>query len=591
MSTTYKKRFGGSLPWETFQFPDSMGKSWLPKDDSDRCGAYEGYSSIYWSEDYCYTLRVLVTEQPVYIPLARILVDTMAHYLLKGLTVGLQDPDKYERESADLQDFLDRQMFLPKFHVAKHDGCMRGDYVLHLTADGDKPAGQRLSVTSIYPGKVVRKFEDDDGEAVTDVWIAEPYEDPKDKTRELIRRLHYWYSDGDDDVDDRSTPYSSDDNDSTVPPPDYNEIREGLTGVRRVMRELEILVVDDDLWTDKEEVVSVVMQPEQLPDPIDCIPVYWFKNIPTDGQPFGSSDVRGFERQIRGISQEATDLGVGLALDGLGNYVTDASRPKNDSGKEIAWMIEPGQILELQNGTYFKRVDGIKSITPALDWIKYSESKIYEAGGISSVSLGEVDAQTASNPMALSIKFTPTLAKIQEREELALGRLKNLFWDWTKWRQAYESRAWPVKAKFRIEVGDKLPQDRTARVNELNNMLDRDIISKQYYRVEMGKLGYEFPDDIQDQIDKELEDELQFNVRKGQLANITAEQNAGVTPGDQGDPENLPQGVNGQKSTTLPPRGNQSNNKGKVNESAGSESGQSLTKQARGARPPARASR
>lgn len=588
--TTYKKRFGGSLPWETFQFPQSSSKSWLPKDDSERCGAYEGYSSIYWDEDYCFTLRVLVTEQPVYIPLARILVDTMAHYLLKGLRVGLMDPDKYKTEATDLELFLERQMFLPKFHVAKHDGCMRGDYALHLTADPDKPAGERLSISSVYPGKIVRKFEDDDGEAVTDVWIAEPFEDPDDEERKLIRRIHYWYSDGDDDADDKPTSYDSEPEDN-VPPPDYNEIREGLTGVRQVMRELEVLEVDDKLWTDDETVVRVELSPQALPPEIDCIPVYWFKNIPTDGQPFGSSDIRGFERQIRGISQEATDLGVGLALDGLGNYVTDATRPKNEQGAEIAWMIEPGQILELQNGTYFKRVEGISTITPALDWMKYSEGKMWEAGGVSSVTLGDVDSATASNPMALAIKFSPTLSKIQEREELALGRLKNLFWDWTKWRQAYEDKSWPTTAKLRIEVGDKLPQDRTARVNELNNMLDRDIISKAYYRVEMTKLGYEFPDDIEEQIDEELEKELQFNVRKGQLANQAAEQNAGAMPDDQGDPEDMPGGVNGQKSTTLPEKGNQSNNHKKVNESAGNESGQALTKQARGARPPARAGR
>lgn len=594
MTSAYKKRFGGTLPWETFQFAQSSDTNWLPKTDSARNGAYEGYSKIYWNEDYAYSLRVIVTEQPVYIPIGRILVDTMAHYMLKGLCVEVEDPEKNKVQAADLEDFLDRQQFLPKFHVAKHDGCMRGDYVFHMTADEGRPAGQRISLTSVYPGKVVRKFDDDDGELMTDAWIAEPYEFPRgderhNDGREYIRRLHYWYSDEDGDADDQ--PHALLDDDDEVPPPDSTETREGLSSTRRVMRELEILEVDDKLWTADETVAQIELQPEQLPDPIDCIPIYWFKNIPTDGQPFGSSEIRGFERGIRGISQEATDLGVGLALDGMGTFVTDASRPRRDDGTEVNWIIEPGMILELQNGTYFKRVDGISSITPALDWMKYSESKIGEAAGLSAVALGDVDSATASNPMALAIKFLPTLAKLEEREAIALGSLRNMFWDWTKWREAYEDKSWPKGVKLRIQVGEKLPQDRTARVNELNNMLDRDIISKTYYREEMGKLGYEFPDDIQEQIDKELEDELKFNVRKGQLANQAAELAAAQANADQDDPDQMPQGVNGQKSTTLPQPGNQSNNKDKVNESRGTESGQALTRQSRGARPPARATR
>lgn len=589
MTSAFVKRYGGSLPWETFQFAQSTSKNWLPKTDSARNAAYEGYSAFYWNEDGAYSLRVIVTEQPVFIPIGRILVDTMAHYLLKGLCVDVEDQEKNKTEQTDLEDFLDRQQFLPKFHVAKHDGCMRGDYVFHMTADDNKPAGQRISLTSVYAGKVVRKFDDDDGELMTDAWIAEPYTDPNDESRELIRRLHYWYSDSDNDADDK--PHALLDDADEVPPPDSTEAREGLSSTRRVMRELEILEVDDKLWTADETVVRRELTAEQLPDPIDCIPIYWFKNIPTDGQPFGSSEIRGFERGIRGISQEATDLGVGLALDGLGTFVTDAARPRNADGAETNWIIEPGMILEIQNGTYFKRVDGITSISPALDWMKYSEGKIGEAAGLSAVALGDIDAQTASNPMALAIKFLPTLAKLEEREAIALGNLRNMFWDWTKWREAYEDKSWPKGVKLRITVGEKLPQDRTARVNELNNMLDRDIISKAYYRQEMGKLGYEFPDDIQEQVDEELERELQFNVRKGQLANQAAEMAAAGSGNDEQDPEQMPQGVNGQKSTTLPDPGNESNNKNKVNESRGTESGQALTKQSRGARPPTRAGR
>lgn len=583
------KYYGGQPPWKSLPFPNADSPAWLTGDDSDRAGAYDTYESMYWSEDNCFTLRVIVTEQPIYISNPRILVDTVAHYLLKGLTVSMLDPDKYPKEKDDLEDFLERQMFYPRFHTAKHGGCIHGDFALHLTADPRKPEGQRISLTSVHPGKIVREFDDDDGDSVTEAWIVEGYTDPDNPDKNLCRRLHYWYDDG--DGDDQDGPgYDPD------APADY-EMLDGIqSGGRRVMSEEVVLEVDDDLWGDNEKVYLVLNEPAALPDPIDCIPIYWFKNIPMDGQPFGSSDLRGFERAIRGISQEATDLGVAMALDGLGAYVTDATRPKNDQGAEINWSIEPGQILELQNGTYFKRVEGIKSVTPLLDAIKYQESKIYQAGGVSSVAMGDVDSQTASNPMALAIKFLPTLAKITERDAFGIGRLKNLFWDWTKWRQAFEDKVWPAKAKLSVKIGEKLPMDRTARVNELNNMLDRDIISKAYYRSEMENLGFEFPDDIEEQIEQEREEDLKYNVPAGQLANVAAETAAGAAetaPGGQGDPDDMPQGVNGQKSTTLPKPASTSNNSqsGKVNESSGTEASHPVAKQARGARPTAAARR
>jgi hypothetical protein len=528
---------------------------------------------MYWSEDLSYTLRVLVTEQPIYSPNPRIVVDTISHYLMKGLTVKVEDPDKNKQENGDLEDFLDREMFYPRFHTAKHGGCIHGDFCLHMTADPNKPAGKRISLTSVHPGKVIRKFEDDDGDKITEAWIIEQYSDPDNKDLSLVKRLHYWYVEG-------YIITKTDDPDEPVPP-DLELAQDGE--MRYVWSEEEILVNNNNLWGDEEEVYQVLLAPEQLPDEINHIPVFWFKNIAMDGQPFGSSDLRGLERIFRGVSQQVTDLNVAMALDGLGQYVTDAPPPVNSDGSDSTWTVEPGQIQQVPNGNFFKRVEGVGSVKPMLDTIAYAENQINQAAGISAVSMGDVPPAVASNPMALAVNFMPTLSKVQERDHFGVAKLRHVFWMWTQFREAYENKVWPAKLKILVQIGEKLPQDRTARVNELNNMLDRDIISKQYYRQEMTLLGYEFPDDIQDQIDEEREKELEYNAPVDQEPNVPAETAiaaaSAALAGGAADPDQLPQGVNGQKSTTLPPKTNQSNNKKKTNESDGTESGQKLSKQ------------
>ena len=88
------KYFGGQPPWRAYPFPNGEAPGWLPSDDGERAATYDSLESMYWSEDNSYTLRVIVTEQPIYSPNPRIVVDTISHYLLKGLTVKVEDPDK-----------------------------------------------------------------------------------------------------------------------------------------------------------------------------------------------------------------------------------------------------------------------------------------------------------------------------------------------------------------------------------------------------------------------------------------------------------------------------------------------------------------
>ena len=514
---------------------------WMPPEAADRIASYAKYDAIYWNDETQFQLRVLEGEYPIYIPNARTIVDTTSHYLLKGLTIAVKDAQAGDLTQKALTAFLGRELFYSRFHTAKHAGVARGDFVLHMTANPQKAAGARISLNSIDPSMVFPIYDDDDLEKLLRVHIVDIYQDTDDSTQQRLRKLTY----------------------------EYVEVgRE-----RRVKRSEGIYKLDEKWYGQKPTLLKETIPEGLLPPAITTIPIYWFKNIDWQGQEFGSSELRGFERLLHGVSQAATDQEIALALEGLGVYATDGGRPVNDKGEEVDWEVAPGKVMEVPSGSYFRRVEGLSSMKPSMDHINYVESKLREAGGLSDVALGRVDVQTAQSGIALAIKFMPTLAKIEERDTAGVGRLKQLFYDWKAWHALFEGEV--LVGDIDAMIGDKLPGNRMETINELNNMLDRGVISRKYYRDKMTALGYEFPDGIENDIASEKEKDSELAAKAaGALAGST-------TPPE----EELPPEPGKGGSGTLPARPNQSNNRSKPNESAGTESGQSPQRQARGGKP------
>lgn len=524
--------------------------TWLPEKDRNRAKAYTKYDQLYWNDKDQYKLRVLEGEFPVLVPNPRTIVDTTSHYFLKGLRItipkeGDTNPEELGGETSDelelaLKDFLDREMFYSRFHVAKHAGVARGDFFFHLTADPEEEEGKRLSLTSVPPSRVIVTPDPDDISKVTKVELVQMVPNPDlAKTEPVVQVLTY---------------------------------EQGVDGDKKIYRS-EILWNADKPWWDPEqrEQVATIIALEPLPDLITTIPIYHFYNLEWDGDVYGSSELRGFEADCMAISQTTTDQGAALSLEGLGVYATDGGGPVDDDGKESDWEITPAKVMEVPSGSYFRRVEGIGSVKPSMDHIEYLESKLREAGGLSDVALGRVDVATAQSGIALAIKFMPTLAKIEERDIAALGKLKQLFFDWKAWMASYESQTF--EGEILPTIGDKLPTNRTERVNELNNMLDREVISKQYYRSEMTKMGYVFPTDIEAEIDAEVEKKIAQTTPPELAENALA-----AASGDKKVPVN-----NGQRPAPTP---NRSNNARKPNESGGTESSRNIAKQARGGKPP-----
>jgi hypothetical protein len=549
--------------------------SWLPPDDRDRARAYVKYDQLYWNDQAQYFLRVMADEKPVYVPNPRTIVDTTSHYYLKGLSVGPKKAGEGSPLSKALTEFLKREMFYSRFHQTKHQGVARGDYAFHMTADMSKPEGRRISLTPIHPSKVILDTDPDDITRVIRVHLVElaPHPDVEKakKGEKAVKELVYWYKGENEDLPD-----------SGLKLDDIARGFEGDKGQRTVYRKETLWATDKPWWNPGErEELAVLLEEEPLPDPIDTIPVYWFNNQSWDSKPYGYSELRGFEPIFQNTSQGMTDQGTALSLLGLGLYATDGGKPTDPTtGQDVDWEVYPGYVAEVPAGAYFRKVEGITSVAPNIEHVDYLESKLREAGGLSDVALGRVDVQTASSAIALAIKFMPTLAKLDERDKAGVDRLGQLFFDWKKWWQAYEGETFTDEIV--VTIGDKLPTDRTARINELNNMLDRGIISKQYYRDEMQNLGYSFPPDLVAQIDAEKKKEAE---QAAAMAPPGLQDNAqGAADGSKAPPPNPNQPGQVTEKKVVP---NQSNNRKRPNESSGTEANQDVAKQARGGKPTA----
>lgn len=508
---------------------------WFPEDVRERVASYIKYDETYWNDDTQFELRVLDGEFPIYIPNARTIVDTTSHYLLKGLQVQFRDPEKAGEQSLRLEDFLDREEFISRFHTAKLSGVARGDFAFHMTADPLKPEGTRISLTSVHPGIVVPIYTNDDPDKLERVHLVDILADIDDETKQVIHKLTY----------------------------EYELTPEGRkTG--KVFREEGIYELEPDWYGPNPKLKKQLIPKEPLPPVITTIPVYWFKNIDWQSQMFGSSELRGFIRLLQGVSQGVTDEQAALALEGLGVYATDSGRPVNDQGQEIDWVIQPARVMEVVSGAYFRRVEGLSTLKPFMDHIGYLEGKLFEGSALTDVALGRVDVQTAQSGIALAIKFMPTLAKIEQRDEAGKARLKQMFFDWKAWMAAYENVFIAEDLKIDIEIGNKLPDNDVETVNELNNMFDRGIISKKYYRTKMKALGHEFPEDMEEEIQKEQEEDARI---KALSAPAPLQDNAEAAANGSKPP---PPSAGGRQNA---PRdsGNRSNNRNRPNESAGTE--------------------
>lgn len=448
---------------------------WLTAEDAERLQAYAVYEGMYKNVPDVFKLVQRGDEQnPIYLPSARTIIEAKNRYLAKGwnyaIAPGLgSDQDRAALNFA-LETLFRREILRTKFGTQKRWGLVRGDQVWQIVADLDKPEGRRISVYEVDPASYFPIYDPWNPDKIMGVHLVDPVLNDGGKTvikRQTYRKedngvisyeLSWWESGAWDDRDD-------------------SIVLKKVAG--------------------KEIPTGEHNKPDfyDLPAEITSLPVYHIKNNRVTGQPYGTSDLAGFETLISGINQTISDEDLTLAMQGLGLYWTNSGPPVDEEGEETNWKFGPGWVLEIDEDSTFGRVGGVNSVEPMLGHMAKLEGSMREAAGVPNIAIGNVDTQVAESGIALAFHMAPILSGNREKEDEILGVMDHMLFDLvTMWFPAFESLDTPARAISQIE--DPLPTNRKAVLEEVTSMLSTDppLISVEYARVIIQeKLGYDFP--------------------------------------------------------------------------------------------------
>lgn len=467
-------------PYSTLNlfWPQAM-PTWIQSElDQQRIQSYQIYEQIYWNHPETFKLVYRGQEdKPIYVPSGRTIIEATNRYICPdfGFTVAPRmgseqtvNSEVISQATSALEDLFTRERFFSKFAGNKRYGLIRGDWLWHIVADATKPEGSRISIYPLDPGSYFPIWHPDDLDRVLGCHIVDTFTE-NDET--FIKRLTY---------------------------------RKPETPGGSITVEEAIFKLDD--WEGPSAKPLKIVRPLQQVPGITQLPVYHIKNFEEPANPFGSSELRGVERLIGAVNQSISDEELSLALEGLGLYGTDAPPPKNSDGEDTDWVLGPGRVVEYPLGHKFERISGVSSVAPYQDHVGYLEKRLFQALGVSDAALGIVDVSVAQSGIALQLQFQPMVAKTNEKDRDIIDVHAQMFFDLTTmWLPVYEGLNFDGM-RVMPRIGGKIPIDRVARFTELNAMLDKGVISAAYYRMEAARLGYVFPDDIEEQINKERQD-------------------------------------------------------------------------------------
>jgi len=484
------------------------------EDDQLRLAAYSLYEQIWRLVPTVFELQQRGTDgDPIYIPSARKCIEATNRYLGRGFDFRIDGGDGDGRTQADnlMRSVFRREKFNAKFGSLKRMTLVRGDGIWHITADPNKPLGTRISLHELDPAKYHPIYDVNDNETLLGVHIVEPYIDPADKNKALVRRQTYRK------VVNTSGPAS-------------------ITS--------ELALFEADGWDDRQ----LTLNPDYkikpwnaagfkgwnefgLPPQITSIPVYHVSNQYESGLPFGLSELSGFERLLAAINQGVSDQELSLAFDGLGVYFSTAPRPST------GWVLGPGSVIDGNEGNTFERVNGVGSVRPSMDHINLLNSELKEAMGTPDIAIGKVDVAIAQSGIALSLQMGPILTRNSEKEDELLAVHDHMFFDLVNgWMPAYEQM---VINPVTVEpfFGDPMPKDADAIIKRITGMMGTTppLISAEYGRKMLtDELGYDFPKSMGEDVIAEIE-----NNSKAQMYDpfaIRVAQELAVDQGSEGIP-------------------------------------------------------
>lgn len=446
--------------------------AWVSGDDKYRLGAYNLYEQIYWSKPEAFKLVQRGTEStPIYIPAAKQIVETLHRYLASNMTI-IPDPalgSDLERGNAlsIINVLFRREKFYSKFVSNKRFGIIRGDWMWHLFADDTKTQGSRMSIFALDPGSYFPVFNPENLDEIIGCHLVE---ETVEAEKPAVFRLTYRKTTGKSGPSPIST-------ESAV----FEAMAWGQPG------------------TDMEEKLMRVVKPvTNLPNPIDQLPVYHIPHFLEPGTLWGSSEMRGVERLLAAINQGISDEELTLALDGLGLYSTTAGQPIDAQGDPIGWDLGPSRVVEIPEGANFQRVSGVTSVSPYQEHLKYLHEQVDSSSSQPAIAKGIVDVSVAESGIALAIQLGPMLAHAEEKEQIVTDIMTNMLYDLRNWFTAYEG----INLGDVVWIptyGDKIPINHKQKFAEIIAMLTTPVplVSTQWARMELTKLGYTFPDDTE----------------------------------------------------------------------------------------------
>jgi len=481
---------GEFTPYATaMPFVESI-PGWMNEYDAARVASYTVYSEMYDNTDGNTSAMLRGTDDlPLYIPNARSIVNTIARYVGRGYGFTYDDtvgtPVEQEAAVAAFQNLFDREQILLKFKMAVKEMIKLGDAFWYITGDSSKPEGSRISIKTVDPALIFPITLDDDPDRVVGYNMVEQIT----VGDELVIQRQRWLKNTSPDHPDYTPPVLDAATGQWSGGPNYDA---------PVVYDKVTLEIENWESPDEQKILSTEIPQHYLPQEIKQLPIYHWKNNPESGNPFGNSELKSLERLLAGVNQSATDEDVTLAIQGLGMYKTSkGGGPVDANGTPTDWVLGPGVVVEDQD---FNRVDGVKSVVPFQEHIKYLEDKADSVVGITDVTRGAVTAEVAESGVALSIRMAPTIDAATEKDEMIASVNNQMLYDLKAWFKAFEGLDFG-EVVLKTMFGDKIPRNRKDEIAELDNLLERRVISTNYYREQMTtRFGYKFPDDIEDQV-------------------------------------------------------------------------------------------
>lgn len=488
------------VPEQYLTIADWLGNlpGWVPATDQHRVASYAKYEEIYWAseEGFVQVLRG-DNEQPVFMPTARTIVNTVDRYTAPdfGWTVEPLSPETPDEEGVLLaqlafdQLFI-REQFLSKFLSNKRKGVRRGDWVWHIIADDTKPVGKRIKILPVHPAAYFPVYESDvveggDPEKIIRVHLAAI---ARINNQEKVNRLTY----------ER-----------------IFDAQGNQTGIQ-----VSQAIFDMQDWSTSTKPERTVMPAKLLPPEIPAIPVYHLKNVDATDR-FGSSELRGDESVLLAVNQTVSDEDLTLALDGIGVYRTSGGRPVDENGNVSDFVMGPGRVLT--NLADLERVTGAGSVTPYGDHYNRMYEAVKQAHGLSDVAVGRADSATAESGIALLLQLGPILAETGAKDQHILDVHGQMFHDLCFWLTVYEeiplvTTGGEGGATPRVRVlpviGDKIPQNVKAVIDQVVALrsLVPPVISVQTSHELLRAAGVPLADNEAELLAQEASSQLQLEA-------------------------------------------------------------------------------